>query len=224
VSTTTTTDEREQMLRTRRQWLWTRGGAVRSTLPDHSGLVALQEVLRTFDRRTAEHCQRVAAVAEALGAKLLVSAVEREAVVWAARLHDLGKVGVPPSVLAKRDPLTDADWVALRCHPAMGAAMVLALSPDSGAIADGIHGHHERWDGSGYPDRLVGEDIPMTSRIVGAADTFDAMTHRRSYRSFVFSVDEAMAEIAAGSGSSFDPRVVEALVDLAQCGSLAPAA
>ncbi len=197
---------------------------MRATFQDRPGLVTLQGMLRSFDPRTDEHCQRVAAVAEALGAKLLVTGIEREAVVWAARLHDLGKVGVPPSVLAKREPLTESDWADLRRHPATGAELVLALSPRSGAIADGIRGHHERWNGSGYPDRLAGQDIPMIARILGAADTFDAMTHRRSYRSFVFSADEAVTEIAAGAGSLFDPRVVDALVELGLSGRLAPAA
>jgi len=182
-----------------------------STLQAHPQLGdALEGALSIYHAGTAQHADRVRQIAIVVAADLRVRGVEGEAVSWAAWLHDLGKIAVPAAVLSKKEPLTKADWTEIRRHPVVGAEMIVALSPRLAPIAAGVRAHHERWDGSGYPDGLAGEKIPLVARIVAVADTFDAMTHRRSYRTRVFTRDEATAEIEAKAGVDFDPRVVAA--------------
>jgi putative nucleotidyltransferase with HDIG domain len=192
-----------------------------STLRTHPHLLdALERALGVYDHKTAEHADRVREVAGALGAQLSVRGVDREALSWAAWLHDLGKMGVPAAVLRKQGPLTEAEWVEVKRHPATGAEMLLSVSPLLEPIAAGVRAHHERWDGSGYPDGLAGEEIPAVGRIVAVADVFDSITHPRSYRERVYTRDEAIAELQAGAGTDFDPRVITALTHLYQRGRL----
>jgi putative nucleotidyltransferase with HDIG domain len=192
-----------------------------STLQAHPQLGdALEGALSIYDLGTAQHAGRVRQIAIALAADLDVRGVEREAVSWAAWLHDVGKMAVPAAVLAKKEPLTRADWTEIKRHPAVGAEMLVTLSPRLAPIAAGVRAHHERWDGSGYPDRLAGEEIPFVARIVAVADTFDAMTQRRSYRRRVFTRDEATAEIEAKAGVDFDPKVVAAFGRLYRHGRI----
>ncbi len=139
---------------------------------------------------------------------------------WAALLHDLGKMGVPAAVLSKKGPLSATEWVEMKRHPTIGAEMLVSLSPRLEPIAAGLRAHHERWDGSGYPDALVGAKIPRVGRIVAVADALDAMTHPRSYRQGVATRRDAMAELKAGAGTDFDPEVIAALVDLYRRGRL----
>jgi HD-GYP domain-containing protein (c-di-GMP phosphodiesterase class II) len=151
---------------------------------------------------------------------LALTGVEREALSWAALLHDLGKLGVPTAVLAKTGPLTASDWVEIKRHPVIGGEMLRSLSPRLEPIAVGIRAHHERWDGTGYPDGLAGVDIPVAGRITAVADAFDAIMHRRPYRQRVYTLDEAIAELQAGAGTQFDPQVVAVLANLYVQGRL----
>jgi putative nucleotidyltransferase with HDIG domain len=182
-----------------------------STLQAHPRLGdALEGALSIYHLGTAQHADRVRQIAIVLAADLRVRGAEREVASWAAWLHDVGKIAVPAAVLSKKEPLTKADWTEIKRHPAVGAEMLVTLSPGLAPIAAGVRAHHERWDGSGYPDGLVGEKIPLVARIVAVADTFDAMAHRRSYRKRVFTRDEATTEIEAKAGVDFDPKVVAA--------------
>ncbi len=192
-----------------------------STLRAHPQLGdALEGALGIYHPGTAQHADRVRQIANVLAAELSLREVEREAVSWAAWLHDLGKMAVPAAVLSKKGPLTGADWAEIERHPAVGAELLVSLSPRLEPIAAGVRAHHERWDGSGYPDGCAGEEIPIVGRIVAVADTFDAMTHHRSYRERDFTRDEAIAEIEAKAGTDFDPKVVAAFSHLYRRGRI----
>jgi two-component system cell cycle response regulator len=140
-----------------------------------------------------------------------------EVVRHAAELHDVGKVAIPDDILLKPGPLTDEEWSFIRRHPVAGER-IIAAAPALGAVAKLVRASHERWDGTGYPDRLGRDDIPLGSRIIAVADAFDAMTSGRPYKQAV-SQAEAVAELRACAGSQFDAIVVEAF-----CGALAETA
>jgi HD-GYP domain-containing protein (c-di-GMP phosphodiesterase class II) len=156
------------------------------------------------------------AVARRLGLdEAQVQEVEQVAV-----LHDIGKVAVPDSVLQKAGPLSDSEWELMRQHPGVGERIVASLQTLS-HLARPIRAEHERYDGSGYPDGLAGDRIPIASRITLACDAFHAMTSTRPYRA-AMSEREARAELRAHAGTQFDPDVVEAL--LAELDASVPAA
>jgi putative nucleotidyltransferase with HDIG domain len=157
-----------------------------------------------------QHSQQVAdlsgAIAEALGLP--------EAVVMRCRvggwLHDIGKVAIPDSVLVKPGPLSDDEWVTMRTHAEIGEQLIRRVAGLSDAAAAVRH-HHERWDGSGYPDGLAGQGIPVEARIVAVADAFSAITSDRVYHRRR-GADEAVAELRRSAGRHLDPAVVEAAV------------
>ena len=129
-------------------------------------------------------------------------------------LHDLGKIGVPDGVLLKPGPLSAGELEQMRSHPVLGERL-LATIPYLGNLARAVVGaHHERWDGTGYPKRLRGEQIPLAARIFAVADAFDAMTNDRPYRR-ALPVERALAEIAAEAGRHFDPALAFAFLDRA---------
>jgi len=173
-------------------------------------LRALSGALDLRDSETEIHSLRVTAYADHLAARVGVGEAEREALRRGALLHDVGKIGVPDAILRKPGPLNDAEWQQMRRHPQIGAEMLAGIGFLHSAIPLVRH-HHERWDGNGYPDRLVGEGIPLGARIFAIADTLDAMTSDRPYRA-AKSFAEARAEIARCMGSQFDPQVVEAFL------------
>lgn len=131
-------------------------------------------------------------------------------------LHDIGKVGISEQILGKESDLTDAEWSVMRTHPLVGAAIVAPIRFLGDAV-DVIKYHHERFDGSGYPHGLAGEAIPLSARIFAVVDAFDAMTSDRPYRKALPS-ERAVEEIANGSGSHFDPEVVNAFMDMMERG------
>ncbi len=127
-----------------------------------------------------------------------------------APLHDIGVLAVPDRLMRKPGPLSDEEWAVVRSHPLLGAQLIGDDPSDVLSMARDITlSHHERWDGQGYPSGLAREQIPLAARIVAIADSFDAMTTRRAYRA-ALEVDEAAAQIRAGAGTAFDPRLVEA--------------
>src|SRR5436309_2126424 len=128
---------------------------------------------------------------------------------FAARLHDVGKIRVPDAVLHKPGPLDHTEYDVIRCHAAWGAE-TLATIPGLQAVAAVVRFHHERWDGTGYPDGLRGARIPLASRIICVCDAYAAMTADRPYR-LAMVRGEALSEVVEGSGSQFDPMVVSAL-------------
>jgi putative two-component system response regulator len=149
-------------------------------------------------------------LAEAIG--LGMTAVEL--IKRAAPLHDIGKVGIPDSILLKPGLLTPEERTIMQTHAAIGSQMLANGRSDLVRLSQRIaRHHHERWDGSGYPDRLVGKSTPLEARIVGVADFLDAVTHDRPYRA-AWTLNDALATIVAARGSHFDPVVVEALMGL----------
>jgi HD-GYP domain-containing protein (c-di-GMP phosphodiesterase class II) len=188
---------------------------------DHPALLAaLDGAVAEYSLATAEHADRVRQIAQLIGDRLELSEEERDALPWAALLHDLGKIGVSQAVLAKDGPLTPGEWVEMMKHPAVGSDILLAISGRLSMIASGIRAHHEYWDGSGYPDGLAGESIPVLGRIVAVADVFDAMTCERPYREGVYSHAETLEYIVNGSGTLFAPDIVSVTVALADEGRL----
>lgn len=123
----------------------------------------------------------------------------------AGKIHDVGKLHIPPGVLSKAGPLTEEERNLIKLHPLIGESMLRRFDHLRG-ILPAVRGHHERWDGGGYPDGLAGEAIPLSARLLSLADAYDAMTGRRPYRESVTPA-EALAEIAAQSGRQFDPRL-----------------
>jgi HD-GYP domain-containing protein (c-di-GMP phosphodiesterase class II) len=172
-------------------------------------LIALATALEAKDPYTEGHSSRVAWYAVVIGKEMGLGSVELENLHRGGLIHDIGKIGIGGSILRKPGPLNEEEWQKMRMHPLVGADIISSIEMLSGAMP-GVRQHHERWDGSGYPDGLAGEDIPLIARVMSVADAFDALTTDRSYRKGC-SADLALAEIQRWSGTQFDPRVVEAL-------------
>jgi CRP-like cAMP-binding protein len=179
---------------------------------------ALAAAVEARDPYTGGHVERSGQLCRLLAAELGMSPEEQDMAELSGALHDVGKVAVPDAVLRKPAPLDEAEQELMRVHPVAGAAIVAQVQ-HLARIAPAVRGHHERWDGSGYPDGLSGEEIPFGARLVMVADTFDAITTSRPYRSAQH-WQAAVDEIAAGSGTQFSPGVVDAFLSLARRGAL----
>ena len=171
-------------------------------------LEALARVIDARDPYTFEHSARVAAVSQELAEGMGLSTMDLVVLRRAGLLHDIGKIGVADAILAKKGPLNDEEWSAIRRHPVIGFEMLKDV-PFLQPSLDPIRHHHERWDGEGYPDKLKGSLISQLARIVTVADAFDAMTSDRPYRKS-FSFEFAARAIESESGRQFDPAVVAA--------------
>ncbi len=174
-----------------------------------AALEALSATVDARDTYTAGHSRRVRDYAVALGAELGLAEAELETLGQAAVLHDIGKIGVPDSVLLKEGALDPLEWLAMKSHPDAGARIIERLGYLD-EVVPVIRHHHERLDGRGYPDGLAGDAIPVGARIIHVADALDAMTTRRVYRD-ARSLDDAMAELRRGVGTDFCGPCVEAL-------------
>jgi hypothetical protein len=170
---------------------------------------ALADTIDCRDRYTAEHSRRVADYVDRIAVTLGISLSEREVLVEAARVHDLGKISTPDAVLRKRGDLDQDEWQIMRDHPRAGQAILEKL-PMYREHAKLVGYHHERVDGRGYPRQTAGEQIPFGARILAVADAFDAMTSDRPYRA-AMPHPVAVARLRAGAGTQFAPEVVEAL-------------
>ena len=173
-------------------------------------IAGLAEALLERDRYTGEHSERVAELSAQVARSLGLDAREAERVRAAALLHDIGKVGIPDDILRKGGELSDQEWQTMRGHPMIGERIVRSM-PGLGPVARIIRHEHERWDGSGYPDGLKRDEIPIGARIVLACDAYHAMTSDRPYRT-ALSHAEAIRELAEGAGAQFDPQVTEVLI------------
>ncbi len=171
-------------------------------------LEALAKALDARDRYTAGHSERVTSYTLALARAMKLPDSESGVLRRAGMLHDIGKVGVPDCVLLKAGPLDAAERAAIEAHVTIGFEMLRGL-PFLGDALPAIRGHHERWDGRGYPDGLSGERIHPYARIMTVADSYDAMTSARPYRA-ALPIDEAARRIRADAGTHFDPAVVDA--------------
>jgi hypothetical protein len=162
------------------------------------------------DDNSPEHTQRVAALA----ARMARHMGEDDRTVWlvrhAAPLHDLGKIGIPDSILLKPGRLEPEEFEVVKTHAVLGARVLADSDSELLAMAEQIaRSHHERWDGAGYPDGLAGAAIPLGARLVGVADVFDVLVHERPYKE-AWTVEDAAQEIRSGAGTQFDPEVVAA--------------
>jgi uncharacterized domain HDIG len=173
-------------------------------------LDALLAALDTRDTETEGHSERVTAYTMLLAQQMGVPQDELYHIERGALLHDIGKIGVPDRILLKPGPLTDDEWEEMRKHPAIGFRMCSRIEFLKGAAQIVLH-HHEKWDGSGYPDGLTGEMIPLGARIFSVVDAFDAMTTDRPYRA-ALPYPIARGEITRHSGTQFDPDVVQAFL------------
>jgi putative nucleotidyltransferase with HDIG domain len=174
----------------------------------------LNAAVEARDPYTAGHSQRVRRVALAIGRELALSAPELGTLGTAALFHDIGKIGIPDSVLTKTGPLEPGEAAIMREHVTRGAEIVAKVSSFQDAVPAVRH-HHERWDGLGYPDGLRSEQIPLEAAIVGLADAWDAMTTDRPYARGL-SLNEAMLQIRSGRGKQFCPTVVDAFWNVAR--------
>ena len=170
---------------------------------------ALAAIVDVRDSYTAAHSADVAVLSRRVALMLGCDANETHLIGLAARLHDIGKIAVPDEILSKPGKLTSAEWQLIREHPGVGADIVSRI-PRLRPIAPMIRGHHERFDGTGYPDRLAGEEIPLGARIICAADAYNAMITTRPYGT-VRSPSEALEELERCAGSQFDRRIVDVL-------------
>jgi putative nucleotidyltransferase with HDIG domain len=173
-------------------------------------VASLIRAVETKDYYTRGHSERVAKASVMLAEQLGMREDRLEMLRYAGMLHDVGKLGVPTKLLQKTGPLDDSEFATIKMHPTRGVEMVNGIAFLNEAML-GIRHHHERVDGLGYPDGLVGEQIPEFARIIAVADAFDSMTSTRSYRS-ARSVEAAMRELRRWAGSQFDARMVDALI------------
>jgi putative nucleotidyltransferase with HDIG domain len=173
----------------------------------------LVRAVEVKDSYTHGHSRRTAELATALGTRLGLAPEELRLLAQGAYLHDVGKIVIPDEILNKPGHLTPDERTIIETHAEVGAGLVEGAESLAGCV-DVVRHHHERFDGTGYPDRVAGRSIPLLARIAAVADVWDALTSDRAYRAGL-SPEEALAHVVAGSGSHFDPVIVEALVDLA---------
>ncbi len=215
--------QRSQRLRTRMGWLFNESESDRECGagggdPTRTSefLEVLAETLETKDRFMRGHARRVAFYASLMAHRLCLSAEDHEHVRIAAFLHDLGKVGVSTQLLVRPGALTPSERAEVERHPHLGSRLLrpLDLPP---AVEAGVRHHHEWWDGTGYPDGLAAEEIPLTARIIGVADAFDAMSCDRPYRRALRRV-VVIEELRRFSATQFDPALVKEFLAILETG------
>jgi putative nucleotidyltransferase with HDIG domain len=172
---------------------------------------ALAEAVDKRDPYTARHSQNVKAIAVDIGRVMRVNDAELEALEWGGLLHDVGKIGVPDAVLLKPDRLNREERIIMNSHPVLGAQIIAPVEKLAAELPI-IRHHHEWYNGSGYPDRLIGDEIPKLARILHVADAFEAMTAARPYRMTPLTQEQALAELRKFAGVQFDPVIVDAFV------------
>jgi HD-GYP domain-containing protein (c-di-GMP phosphodiesterase class II) len=186
-------------------------------------LDTIKAIAATIDARdgyTHRHSERVAALTAQLALELGLSESERQTAELSALLHDVGKIAVPDSILNKPGKLTPEEFAEMRKHPQHGAQILGNIqSPTIEAVLPGVHSHHEKWDGTGYPEGLKADAIPFLGRLLCVADVYDAVTSARAYRG-AMAPNEAIKMIEDGSGTHFDPAVAAAAVRLFDRGDL----
>lgn len=174
-------------------------------------IASLSNAMEANDIYTKGHCSRVSELSLIIGDEIGLSNSDMRVLEYAAQLHDIGKVGVPNQIINKEGPLDDGEYDWIKKHPVIGYKIlkdIQFLSKEAAIVLE----HHERYDGSGYPNGTAGEDIPLLSRIISIADSYDAMTSSRSYRKKPLSFQEANLELIKGKTSQFDPDLVEAFL------------
>jgi putative nucleotidyltransferase with HDIG domain len=171
----------------------------------------LRDLLEDDDEYTGHHTEDVVELSVKVAEEMAVDEDTLREAEMGALLHDIGKIAVPDEIINKPGPLDDAEWAIMKTHTVEGERMLQQVGGLLSSVGVVVRASHERWDGRGYPDGLVGEAIPVAARIISACDAFNAMTTDRSYRK-ALSVDVAIAELHANAGTQFAPDVVDALV------------
>ncbi|MBQ3921205.1 MAG: HD-GYP domain-containing protein, partial [Firmicutes bacterium] len=171
---------------------------------------ALASAIDAKDRYTRGHSSRVAAYSQMIAKDAGRSEEEIEQIYFAALLHDVGKIGIADSIINKEGRLTDEEFAQIKRHPIYGS-QILSQIHQSPNLYIGARHHHERYDGRGYPDGLSGENIPELARIIGVADSYDAMTSKRSYRD-TMPQEKVRSELVKGRGTQFDPRFADIMI------------
>jgi putative nucleotidyltransferase with HDIG domain len=174
--------------------------------------LVLGDVVEADDAYTGEHCRGVVRLSLNVARTLGLDAERCRNVEFGALLHDVGKIAIPNEIINKPGKLDQKEWAIVKMHTIEGQRMLETVGGLMRSVGRIVRSSHERWDGAGYPDGLRGEEIPLESRIVSACDAFDAMTTNRSYRKGM-SLDVAVAELTANSGTQFDPAVVAAVLE-----------
>ncbi|HEY3455737.1 MAG TPA: HD domain-containing phosphohydrolase, partial [Bryobacteraceae bacterium] len=178
-----------------------------------SVLLALAQAVEARDPAIGRHCQRVSTLCSTLGAAMGLPSEELVTLQRGAFLHDIGKIAVPDGILFKRGPLSADEWVVMQNHTTCGERICSGTKSLSNVLPI-IRSHHERWDGSGYPDRLSKNQIPLLARIIQAADIYDALTMDRPYKA-AYSPERALETLRTEAAAGWrDPRVVEAFADI----------
>lgn len=183
-------------------------------------IYALTAAIDAKDHYTFQHSKNVAYYAVSMGEALRTSEEYREILKESALLHDIGKIGIPENILNKTGKLTDEEYEVMKRHVEASVEIIRHL-PSMDYVIPAVIGHHERYDGRGYPRRIAGRDIPLAARILCIADSFDAMVSKRSYKSSK-SVDFAINELEKGAGTQFDPELVPTFVELVRTGIIKP--
>ena len=174
-------------------------------------ITALAGAVDKRDPFTSRHSWRVKEIAGDIGRVMRLNEADLEALEWGGLLHDVGKIGVPDAVLLKQERLTKEERMQMNAHPVLGAQIIEPVSRLARELPI-IRHHHEWYNGSRYPDRLIGDEIPVLARILHVADSFEAMTAARPYRMTPLTAEQAIAELRKFAGIQFDPKVVDAFV------------
>ena len=172
---------------------------------------ALAEAVDKRDPFTSKHSRNVMEISRDIGRVMRLSDADLEALEWGGLLHDVGKIGVPDNVLLKPERLTKDERMLMNSHPVLGAEIIAPVARLSRELPI-IRNHHEWYNGSGYPDRLIGDEIPLLARVLHVADAFEAMTAARPYRMTPLTAEQALGELRKFAGIQFDPRIVDAFV------------
>jgi putative two-component system response regulator len=175
-------------------------------------MLTLANTIDAKDKYTRGHSVRVASYAKEIARRMGKSEQEQDTAYYIGLLHDIGKIGIPDSIINKPDKLTIEEYELIKDHPAIGADILKDMTEIPEASI-GAHWHHERYDGNGYPDGLAGEEIPEYARIIGVADAYDTMSSKRSYRD-VLPQDVVRKEIEAGRNTQFDPAIADILLQM----------
>lgn len=175
-------------------------------------VTTLASTIDAKDKYTNGHSRRVAKYSRELGRRMGKSPEELEEIYFIAMLHDIGKIGIPDAIINKTSKLTDEEYATIKTHPGIGAEILKNIS-EMPNMEIGAHWHHERYDGKGYPDGLMGNEIPEIARVIAVADAYDAMTSRRSYRD-ALPQDVVRGEIEKGCGLQFDPQIARLILDM----------
>jgi putative nucleotidyltransferase with HDIG domain len=173
--------------------------------------LVLGDVVEADDGYTGEHCKSVVELTMSVADELGLGAANRRNLEFGALLHDVGKIAIPKSIINKPGKLDPEEWSIIKTHTIEGQRMLERVGGFMREVGQIVRSHHERWDGTGYPDRLAGEAIPIEARIIGCCDAWNAMRTDRSYRK-ALPYETAVSELLENNGTQFDPQVVSALL------------